>query len=353
MGRLKHTALKAAICFFKYTKVHWLLKPVFKGKGVILVLHRVLPASSKPKPRIAASSRIEITPQFLEELILFFQKKEYDIISLDEMYHRITAEKKERPFVCFTFDDGYADAHEIVYPIFKQYQCPYAVYIATAFPEGHITLWWYMLEDLVLSHEKLTFTCKGQNYSFHTADSKDKEQAYATIRELILNTSKSQRQEVISSLFSQYDIKQDCYAEQQLSWSQIIELANDPLVTIGAHTVNHYQLNQLAESDVYNEIINSKILLEDKTGKPVKHFSYPFGGPDEAGKREFKIAGKCGFHTMTTVREGAIFPGHRHYLNCLPRLEITGRHQNLTLVDMRLCGIVTLLRNGFCRIISV
>jgi len=116
--------------------------------------------------------------------------------------------------------------------------------------------------------------------------------------------------------------------------------------------VNHLKLNQLSPNEVYKEIKDSKTQLENKTGQQVNHFSYPFGGADEAGKREFKIARKCGFHTMTTVREGAIFQAHQHYLECLPRLEITGRHQDLTLVDMRLCGIVTLLRNGFSRIIA-
>ncbi len=350
MNSIKHTLLKSIISVFKYTKIHWLLKPVYRGKGVILVLHRVLPASTGA--RVGANSRIEISPQFLENLILFFQKKGYDIISLDAMYDRISSKVKQRPFVCFTFDDGYADAHEIIYPIFKHYQCPYAVYIATAFPEGDITLWWYMLEDLVLKYENVTFTWKDKNYSFSTIQPKDKELAYTAIRNLILNASKSEQHEVISSIFSPYDIKSEDYADQQLTWMQIVELANDPLVTIGAHTVNHFKLNQLTSSEAYKEIKNSKTQLEGKIGKQVNHFSYPFGGRDEAGKREFKIARKCGFHTMTTVREGAIFPAHRHSFECLPRLEITGRHQNLTLVDMRLCGIVTLLRNGFSRVVS-
>lgn len=350
MSSIKHILVKSFISFFKYSKVHWLLKPVFRGKGVILVLHRVLPAATGP--RIGANSRIEITPQFLEDLIQFFQKKGYDIISLDEMHDRVSSDIKQPPFVCFTFDDGYVDAHKVIYPIFKRYQCPYCVYIATAFPEGNIILWWYMLEDLILNHENVAFTCKGQNYSFSTQNSKEKEQAFSTIRDLILNTSKSQQHETISAIFSPYGIKAEDYRNQQLSWSEIIELANDPLVTIGAHTVNHFQLNRLTADEVHKEIMDSKVRLESITDKPTHHFSYPFGGPDEAGTREFKIARECGFQTMTTVREGAIFSDHRQHFDCLPRLEITGRHQDLTLVDMRLCGLVTLARNGFSRIVS-
>lgn len=350
MNNIKHTLLKSVSVFFKYTKAHRLLQPIFKGRGVILVLHRVLPASAGP--RISANSRIEITPEFLEKLIIFFQNKGYEIISLDAAYKKVSINKKGRPFVCFTFDDGYADAHEIIYPIFKKHQCPYTVYVITSFPEGDITLWWYMLEDLVLGHDSVAFTCNDQDYLFKTTRAEDKEQAYTTIRELILNTSKEQQHEVISAIFSSYNIRSRDYADRQLSWDQVIELSNDPLVTIGAHTVHHFNLKQLTAEQVKEEIATSKRILEEKTGKPVVHFAYPFGSRIEAGRREFDIARNCGFKTMTTVREGNIFPAHRRHFECLPRVEITGRHQDLTLVEMRLCGVASLLRNGWCRVVT-
>ena len=63
-------------------------------------------------------------------------------------------------------------------------------------------------------------------------------------------------------------------------------------------------------------------------------------------------AAKSGFRTMTTVREGNIFSAHCHHLECLPRVEITGRHQDLALVDLRRCGLFSLVRNRFKRIVT-
>ena len=347
---IKHTLLRSILTFFKYTKAHWLLQPFRAGNGVILVLHRAVPASNRQ--RVKANSRIEISPEFLEELIFFFKNINYEIISLDELYENLLANKKNKPFVCFTFDDGYADAYEIIYPIFRKYRLPFAVYVVTSFPDNTAILWWYMLEDLVLQHEQINFTYKDKEYFFKTSSVREQENAYNTIRDLILTIPQDELEDWLETVFSPYNIVRHDYDNQQMNWQQIRELSNDPLVTVGAHTVRHLNLRQLTSAEVKKEIQSSKQIIEQKTGNPVDHFAYPFGSRVEVGRREFNIAAKSGFKTMTTVREGAVFPAHRHYTECLPRVEITGRHQDLTLVDMRRCGAVSLLRNGLRRVVT-
>jgi len=350
MNAMKHRLLNFCLGLLKYTKLHRLLCPFFVGNGVILVLHRVLP--EKFYPRIIANSRIEITPQFLKQLIEFFLQLNYEIVSLDAVYERLTGSATGRPFVCFTFDDGYADAYDVIYPIFKKYHAPYAVYVITAFPDRESILWWYMLEDLVLNHDHVQFCYQKKDYNIKTTSPADKEGAYGAIRELFLSVPQEQIGEVIEAVFSPYSISPLDYEDQQMSWNQVIELADDPLVTIGAHTVHHYNLKQLTADQVRGEIQTSRERLEEKIGCSVRHFAYPFGSRDEAGAREFSLAADCGFHTMTTVREGNIFPEHRQHLECLPRVEITGRYQDLTLVDLRRCGLVSLVRNGLKRVVT-
>ena len=350
MHKGRHRLLKICLGLLKYTKMHRLLCPVFMGNGVILVLHRVVPERSTP--RISANSRIEITPQFLCRLIDFFLEQGYDVVSLDAVYAGLTGTKAERPFVCFTFDDGYADVYDTVQPIFAQYRLPYAVYVISDFPDRKCILWWYMLEDLVLARDHIQFSYHEQVYSFKTTGQANKESAYGAIRELFLAVPSGGMDELVAAVFSPCSIFSHDYDDQQMSWEQVIELAGDPLVTVGAHTVHHYRLNRLTAEDVRREIVKGRKRLEEKIKVPVRHFAYPFGSRDEAGSREFALAAECGFHTMTTVREGVIHPEHCRYLSCLPRVEITGRHQDLTLVDLRRCGLVGLLRNRLQRVVT-
>lgn len=351
MNSIQHKLLRLALILLRITRLHRLLCPFFMGDGVILVLHRVLP--DKSHPRISANARIEITPQFLEQLLNFFQGLGYEIVSLDTVHQRLSGEmQSDAPFVCFTFDDGYADAREVIYPIFKKYHAPFAVYVVTDFPDEQQLLWWYMLEDLVLEHDIVRFYWQEKEYVFATSSHADKESAYGIIRELILSQSGNGLAEIIDAIFSPYHIHREEYQNQQMSWQQVAELAADPMVTIGGHTVHHSNLKQLTPDQVRAEIQEGKERLQEKTGYPVDHFAYPFGSRDEVGAREFSIARECGFKTMTTVREGTIYPEHRHHLECLPRVEITGRHQDLTLVDLRRCGLIAFLRNSFRRMVT-
>ena len=70
----------------------------------------------------------EITPTRLESLIVEYQNKGYEFISIAEVAERMRG-KQGKKFVCVTLDDGYADNYEVAYPIFKKYKVPFCIYI--------------------------------------------------------------------------------------------------------------------------------------------------------------------------------------------------------------------------------
>ena len=81
-------------------------------------------------------------------------------------------------------------------------------------------------------------------------------------------------------------------------------------VEIGSHTVTHRKLWELQWPEVEGELKGSKQMIEDETGKPVYHFSFPFAYP--ADKRwvsifREKLAG-CGYLSCATTKVG------RHHL---------------------------------------
>ena len=66
-----------------------------------------------------------------------------------------------------------------------------------------------------------------------------------------------------------------------LTKQQLIELADDELVTIGSHCMNHVPLAQQAKEVQYTEIIESKKMLEELLQKPVEYMAYPYGQHNE------------------------------------------------------------------------
>lgn len=61
--------------------------------------------------------------------------RECDVVSLDAALDGL-AHGDDHPKVVVTFDDGFADLHDVVWPILANYDLPFTVYLATGFWEA-------------------------------------------------------------------------------------------------------------------------------------------------------------------------------------------------------------------------
>lgn len=67
-----------------------------------------------------------------------------------------------------------------------------------------------------------------------------------------------------------------------VDWSQVQEMAQDPLVTIVSHGVTHpSDLRELSDRDLSYELEVSKQRLEEKLGISIDYFTYPEGNHDD------------------------------------------------------------------------
>ena len=80
-----------------------------------------------------------------------------------------------------------------------------------------------------------------------------------------------------------------------MSWAELREAAASG-IELGAHTVNHPDLTGIPEPRVASELHDCKSAIEDRTGKPVRSFAYPYGATSpavrERVRQQFEIA--CG-----------------------------------------------------------
>lgn len=128
-------------------KLHNITHPVL---GRILMLHRVVEQRGEDNNR-----ELEITPDFLKQTINKYRRQGCHFVSIDEACDIISKGRTNHPFVCLTFDDGYQDNYDIAYPILKQMNVPFAVYVTTGFIDNRLPMWWYPDEQLGLSAEAL------------------------------------------------------------------------------------------------------------------------------------------------------------------------------------------------------
>lgn len=128
-------------------KLHNLTHPVL---GRILMLHRVVEQRSEYNNR-----ELEITPEFLGRTIETYRRQGYRFVSIDEACDIIIRGRTDHLFICLTFDDGYQDNYDIAYPILKQEEVPFAIYVTTGFIDNRHPMWWYTNEKLGISTESL------------------------------------------------------------------------------------------------------------------------------------------------------------------------------------------------------
>jgi peptidoglycan/xylan/chitin deacetylase (PgdA/CDA1 family) len=296
-----------------------LFSGLYKGLGQIIVLHRVLPESKKKRLR---NTGIEITEEHLEQLIMFFKKNKYDFISLDELPNYLTLKRKKK-FVIFTLDDGYLDNLTHAYPIFKKHNVPFAIYVTTNFPDKKAVLWWYLLEDLLLKEQDISFYFQDELIGFDVQSYNKKEEAFNYLRHLIKGQKETEQSNLIHTLFSKYKVPLHKKVEElALDWNQIAQLNSDSLVTIAAHTVSHPSFKVINEEQILAEVEQSVQILESKLNTTIEHFAYPYGSPLEVGKREVELLSKTKIKTATTGRIGNIMREHSNHLLALPRLYV-------------------------------
>lgn len=325
-----------------------IFKKFYAGKGQILMFHRVVHETGQQRIR---NTGIEVTPEKLEEIIKYFKSRNYSFITLDEL--PLFLDKDQGKFVIFTFDDGYVDNLTIAYPIFEKHGIPFTIYVTTDFPERKAIMWWYLLEELLLNREKLAFRFDKQQFSFSLKTIKEKEKAFADLRRMIIDSYPEEKRSLFQEIFINNGI--DLYRttrDMALSWEQLTELGKNKLVTIGAHTKKHLALSTLSEEQIKEEVLGSKILLEEKLKLEVKHFAYPFGSSKEANQREFSIIEQIGFNTATTTREGNIFKAHLNNITALPRLYISPKTSEKQLNDF-VNGTTPFKKGVFHRIVTV
>ncbi|MCB1506742.1 MAG: polysaccharide deacetylase family protein [Hyphomicrobiaceae bacterium] len=348
MSRRGTKLLKAALSVMHYTGADGLAAPFTRGNGVIFMLHRVTDESVRP---FEPNRILKVTPDFLEKVITQVIESGFEIISIDELPSRIGTSTPERPFACFTLDDGYRDNLEYAYPVFKRYGVPFTIYVPTDYADGHGDLWWLTLEKVIESADTISTEIDGAIRRFDLASVEAKERAYEEIYWWLRRIPEDQARAAVAKLAEQQGFDRDALCQQlMMNWDELREMAADPLVTIGAHTCSHMALSKLDAEMVRQEIRDSILRIEQELGAPCRHFSYPYGCELSAGDREFAIANELGVATAVTTRKGLIDAAHVDQLAALPRFSLNGDYQDCRYIKVMLSGVPFRLWNAIGRV---
>jgi peptidoglycan/xylan/chitin deacetylase (PgdA/CDA1 family) len=338
-------------CFdvFHYSGAAHVLRPVFAGAGVVFCLHRVMPGGGN-EAGFSPNANLAITPQFLGDIIQLVKSRGYDLVSIEEMVKRLKT-PNAAPCAVFTLDDGYRDNLVHAMPVFRRLGCPFTVFVSPHIADGKCELWWSNLEAIIAASYNIEGEIGGRPFQFETRNDNQKHAAWSALAPMVQALPEFEQREWVLRQADKAGV--DVYAlcrAAAMTWDEIREMAADPLATIGAHTLNHYNLLKLDEEDALWEIEESRRRIVAELNRPVEYFAYPYGNTDAAGPREFEICANAGFKASVTTRHGVLFQAHADHPQALPRIMVSGRFQKSRYIDTMISGMSGALSNRFQRV---
>jgi len=219
---------------------------------------------------------IFLTLKMFEEHLIFY-KKNFNIVSLDDVYqHRVS---DTRFNICLTFDDGFANNYKYVFPLLKQYNLPSTFFITAIRDAGYDVLWNDCL-TIVSRYGPVKLNFKNEVYTRNRFNRYISTKTGISLAQRLRATGFDEKMDLLQELYPYEPFRENGVDEDlwlQMTPEQIKEMAASPLVTIGAHGYYHNDLAQIAVKDASEEMQRSKHYLENIIQKPVNSIAFPYG----------------------------------------------------------------------------
>jgi peptidoglycan/xylan/chitin deacetylase (PgdA/CDA1 family) len=311
------------------------LRTVLRKKAMILVYHRVAEAEVDPWA-------LGVKPAHFAEHLQVLQTIA-NPISLQQLIRaRSDRELPARP-VCITFDDGYADNLLAAKPALEAYRVPATVFVTPGYIGVPKNLWWDELAKLVLDpttrQEEVSLSLKGKHYAYAFPPQGEemgapdpcrswrawekapgaRQAAYLTLHRMLIRLSDEEREPAMAQLRRGADHYIDRSQHRCLTEGELRELAAGELVEIGAHTLTHPVLADLAPDKQQQEIGSSKRRLEALTGRNITSFAYPYGKKIHYTRRTVALVRANGFDCACSNFGGLVTRSSNRFT--LPRFQ--------------------------------
>ncbi len=274
----------------------------------ILTYHRVLPRPDVARPGV---------PDAIEfDWHLRTVRRWFNVLPLADAVERLQTGGLPPRALCITFDDGYADNHDVAMPALQSHGLTATFFVASGYLDGG-AMWNDDVIDCVAGAEgpvlDLTFADLG------AVPVGDPTQRQAAVM-LVINAWKrlpgSQRAERVAQLRERYPLRR---SQRLMMQAEQVAALKRGGMEVGAHTVSHPILTRQTIAKAREEIAGSRAALEEITGAPITGFAYPNGRPGKDYAAEHVSAVReAGFSYAVSTAWGTARAGVDQYQ--LPRI---------------------------------
>jgi peptidoglycan/xylan/chitin deacetylase (PgdA/CDA1 family) len=265
----------------------------------VLIFHRVLTEFDPLRPSEPTASEFEERMRWIAA--------NFVVLPLAAAAAALQEDRLPRRALCITFDDGYADNHDVALPILRRVGLPATFFIATGYLDGGCMFNDAVIEAVrhaqgpVLELEELGF---GRH---RVGNDQERRQVIGHILERLKYLEPAQREDVARSIVERAG--GGVPAQLMMSTEQVAALHRAHM-DIGAHTVTHPILARIGLDAAREEIARGRERLQEIIGGKVQVFAYPNGRPLHDYRREHvALARELGFDAAVSTAWGAARAG--------------------------------------------
>ncbi|MBU6257216.1 MAG: polysaccharide deacetylase family protein [Burkholderiales bacterium] len=240
----------------------------------------------------------------------------FNVLALADAVRRIENNTLPGRALCITFDDGYADNHDLALPVLLRHGLTACFFIATGFLDGG-----RMFNDTVIEAvrrsplDQVDLTEMGLDRAALTTPAQ-RSAAIGRLLPSIKYLRPEQRPQMLERLVRL--LRSAPLPDDLMMTAAQVGAMHRAGMEIGAHTVNHPILALLDVEEAEREMAASRDELEQIIDAPVTLFAYPNGQPDrDYDARHALLARRLGYAAAVTTAPGVAGPGADRYQ--LPR----------------------------------
>ncbi len=276
------------------------LSPAFRVRGEtclsILIYHRVLRLPDPMRPEEITSG------EFLRQMQTLARR--FQVLPLAEAVELLPMRKLPERSVCITFDDGYADNHDVALPVLASLGLPATFFVASGYLDGG-----RMWNDTIIeamraaqgSEIDLSPLKVGLGVMSLAGPAERARIAEGLIRRL-KHLAPQERAAKVRWLEGR--VGANLPDNLMMSSEQLRSLVAQGM-DIGAHTRFHPILARLTDAQAHEEIAGGREDLQHLLDRPVDLFAYPNGKPGmDFSERDARLVADLGFRAAVTTEPG-------------------------------------------------
>lgn len=223
----------------------------------------------------------------------------------DQFVEVLQGRRTRRPAVLVTFDDGYRDYHDHVYPVLKELEIPAVVFLATRFVDEGGMIWTdavtWAVHHSPVSEVDLPWPGGSR---FDLSAPGGRRTCVDACKAFLKNIGDEERNRWQEQLFQvlAVDPLGEGPGRQMLNWDEV--RATMEYTTYGGHTHTHPILSRVDSLVAEREIRKCRDRIREETGVSPRYFAYPNGRAQDFTEETKNILQREGFELAFSTVEG-------------------------------------------------